>query len=235
MSVTVLPPGADDAEAVPEPPEFPYRPLPADLTRRVRRRAHLRRLRHLLGSFALAVGALGTLWLATPGHEAGGGLPPAPLDPTPMWPVDEGGPPTPRTDVGLGGSAWIGSSDPTHGSAWCLGAPNDAGKSTAVALCRFLPTPGRLDAAALNPGVYAPAGERLVVAVLIGQSPPGPAVRAELEDTAGPRQMRLDRPPGLPGVAYLWAFTTGGPVSITVYDGNGDIVTACAACTESTR
>ncbi|MYV98871.1 hypothetical protein GT354_11370, partial [Streptomyces sp. SID3343] len=60
MSVTVTAPGAEDEDAVPEPPDFPYRPLPIDLTRRVRRRAQWRRLRHVCGSLAVTGAALGT-------------------------------------------------------------------------------------------------------------------------------------------------------------------------------
>ncbi|MYV98311.1 hypothetical protein, partial [Streptomyces sp. SID3343] len=124
---------------------------------------------------------------------------------------------------------------PDRGSAWCLGSAAEVGYgSTIVAVCHFLPTPGRLDATALDPGRFAPTGQRLVVAVLIGQSSPTPpAIRAELTDAAGLRPMRLDRPAGLPGVAYLWAFSAEGPVSITVFDANDDIVTACAACTDA--
>jgi len=251
VSVTVSPPGADEAGALPEPPVFPYRPLPDDLARRVRRRAWRRRARHVVGSLVLAGAAVGTLWLVTPGRGGAGPPPPRPVDdPTPLWPAERQGPPPVRTDVGLGGSAWIGDSGPELGSAWCVGparaavqapavpdaaSPDEPGPADVLASCRFLPSPGRMDAAAFDGGVFAPAGQRLVVAVLIGQSLPGPAVRAELTDAGGPQRMRLDRPPGLPGVAYLWAFTTGGPVSIAVYDGNADLITSCAACTETSR
>jgi hypothetical protein len=236
MSVTVTTPGVEDEDAVPEPPDFPYRPLPADLTRRVRRRARWSRLRRVCGSLTLTGAALGTLWLVTPGSGNGAGPPrPTPPAPTPNWAVDtHDGSPGPRTGVGLGGSAWIGDAGPDRGSAWCVGSAAEAGYgSTIVATCHFLPTPGRLDAAALDPGRFAPAGQRLVVAILLGQSTPTPAIRAEMIDAAGPQQMRLDRPAGLPGVAYLWAFGPQGPVSITVYDANDDIVTACAACTDA--
>jgi hypothetical protein len=232
MSVTAPTPGAAaDPEEIPEAPEFPYRPLPANLARRVRRRASLRRLRHLLGSALLAGAAVGGLWLAVPGTGDGGGLPPAPPNPTPLWPIENEEPPPLRTDVGLGGSVWIGDAGPERGSSWCLGSVAEPSAPT----CRFLPAPGRLDTTALDPGVYAPTGQRLVVAILVGQSMPAPAVRGELREPTGARQMRLDRPPGLPGVAYLWAFTTETPISITVYDEAGNLVTACSACTETTR
>lgn len=252
MTVTVSPPGADDADALPEPPRLPYRPLPANLARRARRRARRRRARHVLGSLVLAGAAVGALWLAMPGRGGGGGPPrPAPVDdPTPLWSVERRGPAPVRMDVGLGGSAWIGDSGADSGSTWCVGPASAAvpvsaqadatplgepGPADVLAPCRFLPTPGRMDVAAFDAGVFAPAGRRLVVAILIGQSLPGPAVRADLTDAGGPQRMRLDRPPGLPGVAYLWAFTTGGPVSITVYDGRGDPITSCAACTQTSR
>ncbi|MGW1993053.1 hypothetical protein [Embleya sp. NPDC001921] len=230
MSVTVSPPGSADAEEVPEPPEFPYRPLPANLARRVRRRAHRRRLRHVIGSCALAGAVAGGLWLATPGTGGGSGLPPAPT-PTPVGPIENIAPLRVRTDVGLGGSVWIGDAGPERGSSWCLGGTAEEEPST----CRFLPTPGRLDTATLDPGVYAPTGQRLVVAILVGQSMPAPAVRGELRDPTGARQMRLSRPPGLPGVAYLWTYTTDIPISITVYDETGNLITACTPCADTTR
>ncbi|MFI1386194.1 hypothetical protein [Embleya sp. NPDC020886] len=236
MSVTAPTPGAADPEEIPEPPRFPYRPLPANLAHRVRRRAYLHRLRHLLASGLLAGAAIGG-WLATPGTGGGGGLPPAPPAPTPLWPVENETPRSPRTDVGLGGAVWIGDAGPEYGSSWCLGSVTEPSEPTApgAPICHFLPTPGRLDTMALDPGVYAPTGRRLVVAVLVGQSMPAPAVRGELREAAGAQQMRLDRPPGLPGVAYLWAFATDTPVSITVYDETGNLVTACSACSETTR
>ncbi|MFF7248014.1 hypothetical protein ACFZBU_29370 [Embleya sp. NPDC008237] len=237
MSVTAPTPGAAEPEEIPEPPEFPYRPLPANLARRVRRRAYLHRLRHVLGSGLLAGAVIGGVWLATPATGGGGGLPPAPSDPTPLWPIENIEPPRPRTDVGLGGSAWIGYAGPEHSSSWCLGSAAEPSESTesSAPTCRFLPAPGRLDTATLDPGVYAPTGQRLVVAILVGQSMPAPAVRGELREATGARQMRLDRPPGLPGVAYLWAFSTETPVSITVFDEAGNLVTACSPCTGTTR
>ncbi|MFE5329329.1 hypothetical protein ACFRCG_23360 [Embleya sp. NPDC056575] len=231
MSVTVSPPGAADAEEVPEPPEFPYRPLPPNLARRVRRRAALRRLRHVFGSVVLAGAAAGGLWLAVPGSGGGGGLPPTPPDPTPLWPVDRSESSDLRTDVGFGASAWIGDTGPEGESSWCLGGAAEPEE----ARCRFLPTPGRLDTAIMPSGRYAPAGQRLVVAVLIGRGTTAPALRSELHDAAGTRRMRLERPADLPGVAYLWAFTGGTPVSITVYDEAGNLVAACAGCTDGAR
>lgn len=216
---------ADAAEARPvRLPDFPARPLPPGLARRARQAAL--RMRAVRAAVVLVVGAVlaGSITYAAAPPSPREARPPdpvpAPDDPLPFVYL----PPAPRTNVGLGANTWV------QQLGWCVGdIPVEGGTGT-VDACRFLPTPGTLDVAVLQPGRFAPQGYSLVIAIAADRGASNGKVRATLTDGAGTGDMTIVRPMGSPSMLFAWAFTRGGTVSVTVYDTNGSILATCAQC-----
>ncbi|MCF2528204.1 hypothetical protein [Yinghuangia soli] len=228
MSITVdpLPAAAPDPGPgpVPDPRDFPLRPMPHGLSHQARRSAlRLRTVRAGL-CLALAAGVAGgvVFALSLPGTGTRASpVPPAPVEPPQPESADVQ---VPRTTVGLGANIWV------QLQGWCIGDlrfPEDTGR---VESCRFMPGAGSIDVAVLDPGRYAPAGYRLVVAVAVGRTAPGTTYRGRLTDGSGTGDMTTDRPAGLPGVVFLWGFTRSGPVDVTVSGPDGIPFASCTQC-----
>jgi hypothetical protein len=150
--------------------------------------------------------------------------------PEPAWPSE---PPQlyqsaqlnlPRTGVGLGGTAWL------EYEGWCVGDITWPGGTGSVQSCRFLPPAGQLDLVVVEPGKYAPDGYSLVVAVVSGESRPGESVHGWLTDASGTGDLTTDRPPGQPGVVFLWGFTRGGSFGLRISADDGRLIASCQDC-----
>lgn len=222
MSITVEPSPAAT------PPDYPMRPLPPGGSRRARRTAFRLRFARLIAvvvvGAGLATAAVVTVPAPTERH-AGPSPDPSPPGPAPTDPSR----PIPRTSVGLGANAWV------HAQGWCIGDLMSDDSTGVVSSCRFLPRPGGLDVAVLNPGEYAPAGYSLVVAVAIGPTAPPTSLRGRLTDDAGTGNMATDRVPGLPGVMFLWGFSRSGAVSVDILKSDGSAFASCTDCMAAGR
>ncbi|MEU8135633.1 hypothetical protein [Streptodolium elevatio] len=230
MSITIEPTPAalPPDQPVGTPPDYPMRPLPAGGSRRARRTAARLRLTRLIAAVAVGAGlaAVAAVTVPAPTERQAGPAPvPSPPGPEPSNPSR----PIPRTAVGLGANAWV------HAQGWCIGDLAADQSTGVVNSCRFLPRPGGLDVAVLNPGEYAPAGYSLVVAVAIGPTAPPASLRGRLTDAAGSGDMATDRVPGLPGVMFLWGFSRTGAVSVEVLEPDGSSFASCNDCMAAGR
>ncbi|GAA4963297.1 hypothetical protein GCM10023205_28960 [Yinghuangia aomiensis] len=217
-----LPPGPVPPAVV---PDFPARPFPPGLARQARRSAGRMALARAFALGIVAAGLVAVLVVAGAAPRGSGrsALPTFPEE-TPTlnpYPVQVE---IPRTGVGLGASAWV------EMSGWCVGDIAVRGSTGTVDSCRFLPVTGKLDVAVLDPGHYAPDGFTLVVVVVVDRPGAPGELHGRMSDTGGSGDLTVGRAAGLTGVAFLWGFSRGGPISVDVTGPDGALVASCRAC-----
>ncbi|MGR7001554.1 hypothetical protein ACU686_31745 [Yinghuangia aomiensis] len=206
-------------------PDFPARPFPPGLARQARRSAGRMALARALALGIVAAGLVAVLVVAGAAPRGSGrsALPTFPEE-TPTlnpYPVQVE---IPRTGVGLGASAWV------EMSGWCVGDIAVRGSTGTVDSCRFLPVTGKLDVAVLDPGTTRPTASRSSSwSSSTGLGAPG-ELHGRMSDTGGSGDLTVGRAAGLTGVAFLWGFSRGGPVSVDVTGPDGVLVASCRAC-----
>jgi hypothetical protein len=228
MSVTVDPlpargdpPEPQDERVFSDPPDYPARSAPPGLARRARRAAARLRVLRTAAAAAVTAGLVAGVLVASSPPSSSPHRGPAPAPVPPVYAVRND---APRTSVGLGANAWV------QFEGWCIGDTAAEGDVGLVESCRFLPAVGGLDVAVLAPGRFAPEGYSLVVAIAVGQAMPGTTYRGKLTDGTGTDDMAVERTVGMPGVVFLWGFTSGDPVNVSVSFPDGTIFAECTDC-----
>ncbi|MDI2128826.1 hypothetical protein [Yinghuangia seranimata] len=213
-----------------DPPDYPARALPAGAAQRARRAAARVRVLRAAGAL-LACAALATALVvgvsANHRHAAPGPGPTVTRGPNP--PPNPTRPEPPKGLVGLGSSAWVDR------QGWCVGDVTAPGGVGIIDSCRFMPPTGQFDIAVLNPGRGAPEGYQLVVVVVLGRFAENDHVFGHISDDGVGNDLALVRITGVPNIAFLWAFTTGGPVIAEVTGADGTRYAQCADCGAPSR